>query len=364
MVGQRNKRKFATLLVAGACSLCVAQAGEKLELKSSTTIELPKPREFDYRRNAPNTSTGPSVDSGSFTPVAPPPPPTISKKLKELNDKRNNWIFLKPEELLMDEKTSTFFNPKENNSTLLDFNTGADKSEKNAQQRFWEDRDKMSNPDMTKDSPESRQRMRFEMMKQMERNGGDLGDNREKDNKPQKTEANFGNAKQGAFLEGNDSRDAATSFDYKTPDFVERGFGGMFADKPRGISAFDKDEIKKREAQRDADFSKMLQPRSQLATGGPTDPLNTQIDSTRIDANPILGRRAEFGADYNSQSSFLDNDRPGSIKPEISGTSISDLLPKAPSASAFAPAVSASPSVQSPISASRPFIFEIPRRAF
>jgi hypothetical protein len=367
MEGQRNILKVAAMLLAIGCVFSPAFAGEKLELKSSTTIEVPKPRDLDLHRNVPREVNTPDFGGGAIAPVPPSQSPLLNKKLKELNDRRNNWIFLKPEEMLMDNKASSFFEEKDSTSLIFDLNS-KNKSEKTAQERYWAERDRTNNRDDSQEGNDPRQRSRFDQLKQTDRKSIYGDDNTSNYGRNGRTEASFGGAKSTSFLDRDSGRDAANSFELKTPSFIDRPFGGMFADKPREVNAFDKEETKRRTKEREADFERMLQPRTQLSVDVPgvnlNQSLNAQIDSTRMEANPITGRRADFTAGNTAPSSFLQSDRSSSFRSEIAGPSISDLLPKTPTASSISPSAAPAVTVESPVSAARPFVFEIPRRAF
>jgi len=344
----------------------ILTAGERVELKSSTTIELPRPRDFEFKRGSTKDIDTPSPSGGGF--IAPPPAANsgaLEKELRKLQDKRDNWIFMRPEEILMDNKTAAFLKEKDNNS-LLEFK-GMDK-EKNAQEKYFEERQKGNNPESDKEQKLGQNGRREELnrresdKKQNERSPSTFVFG-ESNNKT--FEGRFPGIGSGVDSFGKNDLGGAI----KAPAFMDHNLGALNETRPVG-SSFDKDEIKKRAEQRDSDFMKLIQPRSTLpgttipGLSGGLDPVNTHIDSTRMDANPITPRQG--GAmTVSDRPSFMANDGVPSFRSEISGSGIGDLLPKSPSApSPFAPSASSPAASQSPISAARPFIFEMPRRAF
>jgi len=309
----------------------------------------------------------PEVGGGAITAPAPVPNAALTKELKKLQDRRDNWMFMRPEEILMDRKTSAFLEDKEKNS-FMGFKPL--EKEKNAQERYFEERDEknQNNEDSGKD-PRSEQQKRI----RMELNRREL---EKENNEDGNTSGIFGEKKKkdsDSFLGVDRKIDSPfTSRDelngLKTPAFLERDFGGGLIQE-RGPSAFEKQELKQKAEQRDSDFMKMLQPRSLPGTSipglaGGLDPLNTQIDSTRIDANPT--KPGSETITFGERPSFLANDAATSFRPDLPSAGVGDLLPR----SAAAAAPSFGPSVNSPISqgsagsVTRPFIFEMPRRAF
>src|SRR5688572_10931016 len=103
--------------------------GEAVELKRSTTIQVPRPNSVELKRpNTANPSEKPEgIDGGGF--ITPPPASNtdaLTRELKRLQEKRD-WIFQKPENLLMDDKTAAFLK-KEDEHEFLEFKTlGKDK---------------------------------------------------------------------------------------------------------------------------------------------------------------------------------------------------------------------------------------------
>jgi hypothetical protein len=333
------------------------RAGEKVEIKSSTTIELPRPREFNYKPDSKEIER-PSVNSGVSLPAPAANPALLNKELKKLLDKKDNWIFMRPEEILMDDKTAAFFKDKEKDNPLLNFQMF--KQEKNAQEKYFESQGKRGN-NAEKD-PREDMKLRMEMNrreaeKEKDPNtivfGQSSGRNNEFTGIPMHEEGPFGKSQFG---------------NTKSPDFMNRSFGtGLDSAKTPNI--FEKEEIKKRTEQRDADFMKMISPRSSLPVAGipglpgGLDPLNTQVDTTRMEVNPIRPNRQQM-VTFGSEPSKFGNDAAGSFRPELPNSSYSDLLPKAPSVGIFSPSASSPSPAQGISPTSRPFVFEMPRRAF
>jgi hypothetical protein len=368
MLGHRLTLKIAASLLGLATIAPALQAGEKVDLSTSTSIELPKPKEVEIGNHPPVQSANPGVGTAYFAPSTPAAPasPLLEKKLRELNDQRYNWIFMKPEEMLMDSKTSSFLEGKQNGSSLLDFK-GIDQKTKTAQEKFWEERDGKANNTQNSGEPldpkNLRERARYEMMRSKAREESDP--NSRRDGSSEKNTPLFGAPTQASFLQPKEKSGGSAGYDFKMPDFLSHAtFNDSLVEPPKTF-AFEKQEMKDEQKQRDADFMKMIQPRGASPSfSGPLDPVNTQIDATRIEANPITPGGANFTGGYNRSSSFMDSPGRSAFRPDIAGNSISDLMPKSLAPSGFEPAQSPVSSYQAPAQSVRPFVFELPRRAF
>ena len=105
----------AQLVLAGVALLVAipAGAGEKVQIKGSTSIELPKPKHILEDGKTVRRYDGPSGRSeyeGGSMPggVMLNNSPQSDKKLKEAIDKKKNWIFINPYEMQFDSKTEEF----------------------------------------------------------------------------------------------------------------------------------------------------------------------------------------------------------------------------------------------------------------
>src|SRR5436190_22621841 len=101
---QKTRLVLAIVIGLTFCAptpLTAAEKKTKVQLQSSTTIELPRPRDFEFKRPNAKDVDKPSIDGDGF--LSPPPPtttPLLNNELKKLQDKRDNWIFMRPEEIL------------------------------------------------------------------------------------------------------------------------------------------------------------------------------------------------------------------------------------------------------------------------
>src|SRR5215510_11628694 len=118
-------------IIGLGCS--VVRAGEQVQFKGSTSIELPKPKRplEDNRRIRTDSTERPSLEGGFVSPPPAENSPLNDRKLREALDKKKNWIFMNPYEEHFDSKTEEFMQG-EKSTGLYDNKWMRSKDEKTA----------------------------------------------------------------------------------------------------------------------------------------------------------------------------------------------------------------------------------------
>ena len=367
--------------MAGIALLFAASmtAGEKVQFQGSTSISLPKPtRTLEDGRNSrlPESASGQGEYETGMGHVSPPvmTTPQTDKKLKEFLDKKKNWIFVNPYENQYDAKTEEFM--KGDKATGLSEHRLLKEEEKGVMERFLDERNPRREEEMN-----SEERGR-ESEHGPNGDGGRFNDRSAEraNNRPELAAENLNNQKSG------DTKALTFSSDQKTPLLFQQGTAfdpksdrPLFNDRPktdRPDRSLSKEELRKERDTRDAEITRMLQPRgASPGIASRFDPVNS-TDTTRQEASPIGGRRTD---------GFLNSSRPpstvGGISPVGNGPIFSGA--SAPSSlanrSSFDFGAKAGPSVgsglgSSPLSSAaaasrptvnaKPFVLPLPQRKF
>jgi hypothetical protein len=353
----------AAWAVALGCGL-LAQAGEKVELRGSTTIELPKPeRKIDEERRFKFDNGASELSGGFAAPVGVGNSnAALDQKMRQMLDRKKNWIFVNPYEMNLDERTTEILGKDQATGSLMDHHL-LKEGEKSTMQKFFEERDtRRSNDEATEDR--GRKESDFSPASIASDDPEEMRDGR-----APKTERNA-----VLFLSPRDNSG------FREPGFDTDSFekrmertpldGSVFARSGAQRPELDREEFKKQQETREAEFEKFLQPRTTpggSAIGGLSgrlDPLNTASDSTRQEANPAAARRTDSflssspnRIDFSGGSGALAGGAPGA------GFDFDPGTRAAPSGGFLqSTAPSAAPAAQT--RAPAPFVFEFPRRKF
>lgn len=378
LLTMRAQRKTPVAIAGMALLLAVSvTAGEKVQFQGSTSISLPKPTRALEEGRGPRLSESPSgrseYESGMGTGAPVMTSPQTDKKMKEFLDKKKNWIFVNPYGDQYDAKTEEFM--KGEKGTGLFEHRLMKEEDKSVMEKFLDER-KPHREDET--NPEERGR-------EAERGPNAEGSrSTDRENaRPELAAQNLNDQKSG------DTKALTFSGDQKAPLLFQQGTAfdpksdrPLFGDRPmmdRSDRSLSKDELRKERDTRDAEITRMLQPRgvsgASAGIASRFDPVNS-TDTTRQEASPFGGRRTD---------SFLNSSRPqptlGGISAPANGPIFSGA--SAPSSlanrSSFDFGAKAGPSVanslgSSPLSTAaaasrptmnnKPFVLPIPQRKF
>src|ERR1051325_5913316 len=137
-----TKQAKQMLIWTGATMLCCLplRAGEQVQIRGSTSIELPKPkRDLSDKNKVKSGDDKPAVDGGFAAP--PIDGAAMSDKpLKDALDKKRNWIFMDPYENHYDSKTEKFLEG-EKGTGLYENRWMKSKEDKSLVQKFIEGKD-------------------------------------------------------------------------------------------------------------------------------------------------------------------------------------------------------------------------------
>jgi hypothetical protein len=371
----RQKFQLAALgAVFGAAFLLIsaADAGEKVQIKASTAIELPKPKhtleEMKSLRGA-EAPNGRSVYEGGVaagTPVYNNSSPLMDKKLKEMLDKKKNWIFVNPYEMQFDSKTAEFMEG-EKATGLFDHRLMQDE-EKTVLEKFVDEK----NPDREGDLDEKEREPDFAARKEMLGLRGGADDLEEDPSKrgTDKTETLQFKLEQKASFTS--ERSPFLQKLERTP-FAEGGLSDKFSEDRTTVS---KEDLRKDREVRDAEFGKLFQARSfDAPAAGGFDPLKNAPDASRQEINPLAPRRSDPFINIGRSEPKGVGIAAGRNSPIFSGASPSASLPGRSSSDLFGPKV-AQPSALAPSSTftppapprpsvnTTPFVLPTPQRKF
>lgn len=351
----------AASAVALGCGLH-ALAGEKVELRGSTTVELPKPeRKIEEERRFKFDNAGSELSGGFAAPVGVGNSnAALDQKMRQMLDRKKNWIFINPYESPRDERTTDILGKDQATGSLGEHHL-LKEGEKSAMQKFFEERDtRRSNDDETEER--GRQESDFSPGN---RNKEDLEDSDSARPRDERNSVLFISPRStDGFREpGFD----ASSFERK----MERTplDGSVFARTEMQRQSLDKDELRRQQEAREADFEKFIQPRTLPGGGameGRFDPLNTASDSTRREANPVAGRRTDsFLSSSPNRVDFSGGGRSGALSGSAPGPSFDfDAGSRGVQSSSFLPSSAPAASAATPARTPAPFVFEFPRRKF
>lgn len=374
------RRKNQIVLLVLSSLLCASgAAAEKVQIRGSTSIEVPKPKHsLEELRNlkVPGGPSGQDEYQGGISASAPvyTTTPEANKKLKELLDKKKNWIFMNPYESNYDSKTEEFLKG-EKGTGLYDhpLMKGDDESlmEKylNEGNPEREEGNEMPDPG-SKEFREARQEMRAERNElAQERNVSPLVAERNVQSpfSPQPSTPSLFNER-GLF-----DRDTETRFRET----------GISSGLDRPVSG---EEIRKERDARDAEIVRMLQPRSTApGAAGSFSPIGRPLDFTRQESTPnvigSLGSIGTPGAQRNPGTVDFGRSEPAAIGTGIrNGPIFSGSAPiSSPARSGFdfgsRPGVSSAPATLAPSAPSaitaparsvtqKPFVLPFPKRQF
>jgi hypothetical protein len=342
---------------------------EKIQIRGSTTIELPKPshilEEAQRNRNHDGPS-GRSTFEGGIAPMTPVPNsnPGADKKVREAIDRKKNWIFINPYEMQFDSKTEEFL--KGEKGTALYNHRLMNSEEKTVLDRFMEEK----KPDHESREPDGDQREPGNRSERVEQRPDFLSTVKlegvgDENTKP-KLERGF--SLPTTLEERTDVFSDRSAFQSKLErnPFSETAEGSRSLERSGGMSRED------REA-RDAELSKIYQPR---VTGAPVsagiDPVNRAFDATRQEATPFSARRAdplmnlgraEPGATRNSPVfTGSANSGIGAGLP-VRSSGFSDVTPRSPVAELPNSSIAPAPANVSSFRAA-PFVLPKPQRKF
>ena len=372
---------FAAAAVAICSSLSsLAAEKDKVKLEGSTDVELPRARAFEGKAGAVFDSEGPGVDGALH---APPPQvnPRAERKLRQARDKERNWIFQDPSNSFFDSKTERIFGlGDEEDTTLLGQEPGQN-SERTLVEKFimnkQEDGESSSDnrdSNRDRDQSEDNESDRTDRGRREDRNslGSFLKEGRE--------EASDSAVSPNQLQKPSFLTDKSSLFNRRSE---ETGSGNVFSmqrfDSRRALISDRRQEVSFKEESKGSEgpagtpgIDEMLKPR-EIGSGinSRFDPVNFQVDSTRQPINPITASRfdAVRGPDFAPRQSFLNEAPTGFAQqrdiPATSSSTIGDVVPRAPTLPApqFGNGFNA-PSAISPSITPRPFVFEIPKRAF
>lgn len=264
---------------------------EKIQIKGSTSIELPKPKHTleDVRTfRAPEGPSGRGEYEGGVAAATPVNnnSPQMDKKLMELLDKKRNWIFVNPYEMQFDSKTEEFMEGEK--GTGLFNHRLMKEEEKSVLEKFIGEK----NPERETDPEAAEQGTERNSRKEMSGFSGD-GERRGEEVKSnlstEKVQSLQFKLEQKASF--GSERSPFQQRIERTP-FSESGLGSRFSEER---SATTTQDFRKERETRDAELSKLVQPRnfSAPAASSGFDPLNSAPDSTRQEVSPIGTRRSD-----------------------------------------------------------------------
>jgi hypothetical protein len=365
-VMSNQARIWSAGFIAGVALSAIASlsAAEKVQLRGSTAVELPKPnRAIDEssRFKFDNSST---MDAA--TGFLPPPSSgsngALDRKLKEMMDRKKNWIFENPYDRKMDGRSAEILDNEGNSSPLLEHRLLKDES-KTAMQRFLEEKESQrtrgENPNANNNGPAGAPENRPEKTDLASQNGPNSGDGKPED----KPAALFFGSENSFFKERESSFDSGTFQKKMERSPLDGGVFGQnrFAETPKP----ERDTFQREDA-RQTEFNSMIQSRGAVSVASPT-------ADTRLEAafNPAIGpARPEIGArptDFSGGGTRVDfgGGRIGSLSSTLPSSSeiggLDNSFTKSPTYSpSSAPTSFAPPPQQQP----RPFVFELPRRKF
>ena len=334
-------RKYQ-LAALGAAILLVAPAHsaeqEKVQIRGSTSIELPKPKHSleDVKTfRSPESPSGRGEYEGGVAAATPVNnnSPQMDKKLMELLDKKRNWIFVNPYEMQHDSKTEEFMEGEK--STGLFSHRLMKGEEKSVLEKFIDEKnpERENDPEVMENGTERNSRKEL-----MAINGDEL---------TEEGKATLA-AEKGQTLQFKLEQKASFTPDRspflqkleRTP-FTESGETRRFAETREATSAPD---LRNDREARDAELSTLFQPRNFASPSSAVgfDPLNNAPDATRQETSPIVGQRrpGQFLNFGRAEASPGAGSVPGGISsgrnsPIFSGASSASSIPGRESSDLF-----------------------------
>ena len=329
----------------------ISDEADKREMPSKPLKEDPfsRPLELFRSRN--------DLDSGSFMPVLPPP--VHSNRIRKEKADDNNWIFSTPETLDQDAALKEIFK-------IRDYDPDTRNAKpKGAAERFFEG---SSEHDRKSKSLTARQKGPKD--DEYDLNDGRLASRRKSFSSTAEEESlestlPIAELNLKELLHPNHSADYVSRFSLDLNGRLTHASAPNHMSNPTLSGATWTGRTREQEL-RFQEFEKLLGGRK-ILTNPLTDPLNMQQDSTRLEINPVIGRRPE---NYSSDSSETNPSNPFGGLPGQASVSRPQFLdtfhPRAlgiPFSSS-----SATPSVLpprgTPVIQAKPAVLELPRRAF
>jgi hypothetical protein len=347
----KSIRRLGILSLAGLWVLNSTHAGEKIHFSDSPgQVDVPKPTTRDERisnRFGKSPSSVPQAD----IPVEMAPAatrqsanPLMSQKLEEYLDKKRNWMFIDPK--AKDKDKDQFGSDKNLQANEISLDPEK-KKPKTVQEQFYE-------------HPSDNLALRKKNSSTKENSDSDkdeLDIDQKGDN--ERSSSLAPELSLGSLLRQNERTDGVL----RTVGELSRAnaLQSFFPEPSESARKADRErEVK----QHDEEFAKIIAPRSSVSTySGSSDPVNTQSDATRVEANPFAPRRGFAG--YNTT--------PASEPSQ--GFSAASSIPRGGSSESFASGVPSAPSFSSPSSFSaapaasfqperKPIFFTPPHRQF
>jgi hypothetical protein len=359
------------LRAGGVLLTCVIlQAGEQVQFKGSTSVELPKPKRplDDDGRNMKIDAQRPTLQGG-FVTTPIDGSPLSNRKFREEMDKKKNWIFMNPYEQHFDNKTEEFMKG-EKGTGLYDNEWMTSKEEKSVVQKFIEEKDGRGKESNRGDDENLSDRPSGE------REGGFLS-NRSDDLDRSKTDTQFGGSR--VDFEKRILDPAALPDNIKNGPLdksFERNLGAdPFSSRKSMEATFEKEEVKKQQIAHEREFDQIINTRLGGGGGGPTvgrlDSLSVGGGIGQLNLNQGASRPADFGRGSlrgGSTATFTDGGPAfgGNSRPGFENRSFGEgfgVMPKA--APSYAPpVVSQNPASQRPAFTPAPFSLAVPQRKF
>jgi hypothetical protein len=369
---RKRVRRILGSIVAGTLVSNAALAGEQVQFKGSTSVELPKPKRSmdDARTLKPDTERSSSgVDSGFLAPPAVENSPLSDRRLREQLDRKKNWIFADPKEEALDAKTAAFMKG-EKGTGLYGNKWMTSDEEKGLVQKYLEGKNQRSRDSGQKDRENNRERPN-EKENKRESVLSDKEDNELKENSSSFLNSEKNQINTPLFKADQNDLFSASALDKKLErdNVLEIPFGPK---KPIG-SPLEREEILQKQIAHEKEFDSILQ--NKLGTGtslGRIDTLNPASDigridfgtpgSTRMDRSLNLGRPAPATG---SGVTFTDGGSSLSSRPAFDARGLNDSFGvsaiKTPS---FAPSAQPAPTPDRPAFTPSPFSLPFPQRKF
>jgi hypothetical protein len=343
MTGRRISISIVVAAFLGCTALRAAEKLERLELKGSTEVDLPKPkRTINTDRRLNDQADRPTVESAPSAPARNDNSPLVTKKLLHEIDRQKNWIYMDPREAHFDRKTEEFMKG-EKGTGLYDNRFMQSDDDRTMVQKFMErdrNRDDKDKEDNDKDSERS-DRAREKDGFLPKRDEDELKENNAAVSGVPKAQFDTAIFRAGSSSDpfgGNPLDNKLQRNPFSDSPFT--------AQKARGM---DQDDLRQKQVAHEKEFSDILQSRpGSTASFGKIDMLNPAADVGRLDLGGSAGggRRADpysiGGRGGPTTVTFTDGGSSSfGNRPELGARSFSDALPSfgAPKAGpSFAPA--------------------------
>jgi hypothetical protein len=345
----KSIRRLGVLSLAGLWVLNSAHAGEKIHFSDSPgQVDVPKPTTRDERISNRFGKSPTSVPQADI-PVEMAPTttrqsanPLLSQKLEEYLDKKRNWMFIDPK-----AKDKDQFGSGQNlqaNEISLD---AEKKKPKTVQEQFYEHpSDNLALHKKNSSTKESSDSDKDDL------DGDQKGDNGRSSSLAPELSL-------GSLLRQNERTDGVL----RTVGELSRA-NAMQSFIPEPSDSARKADRQRELKQHDEEFARIIAPRSSVSTySGSTDPVNTQSDATRVEANPFAPRRGFAG--YNSAPASEPSQSFSAASSIPRGGSSESFASGVPSASSFsAPSSFSATPAPSFQPERKPIFFTPPHRQF